>query len=427
MKHFHLLSVIFILCYLGGLIESLGLNSLTVNFIQELPIYILVFYTMIRSRSFRTPGWMFIVFFVIWVVISGLNSGDGLYSSILYSRMLLYAFLIFWATWNADLTRRDIASLNKLILSLWILQIAAALFYVFLLDQRFERIVGTLSSSGGGTGTIFPMFAMSYVIASYLYQKRSLFWIFLGFSFGFVGYANSKRAVYYYLPLLLVIMLGLYLFREKHPKRKSILLILIVFMILIPILLIGVNNSAGISTENEESSISDILDHMITYAFKYENREYGNSTSGRYSTSKFMLSEVLKFSDTKFLFGYGPASIAHKEGEVRSDIGIIYGETGFVKETLSVGWPAMLTHIGLYLYLWLLLYQRRKLMQNPEAKAIYFGTQMAFFVFLLIYTTYMDAFSMAGWFTYIHFYFLALLLSPKHKWLLLPIEGKKKY
>ena len=382
----------------------------------------LVLYTLYKSISQFVPGRAFVFIFIMWTIFSGIMNGDSLYESYLYFRMLFYAYLVFWAVWNADLSIMDVKRLNKLILLLWIIQIADSIYEVFVSHVRSEGWVGTITNGSGTTAAIFPMFAMGYVLAIYFYRNKSMLWVFLAFAFSFVGYASGKRAIYYYIPLIFVIINVWYFLLERHhSKLKNIVKAAIVFVLLIPALIIGVNQSQYIAFDvNSSYTPGKFISHMLIQAKSYSTaeRSSGAYSSGRVSTSKLMFSEFLQGDIKTNLVGYGPSSkLLYSEEDVQLEVGIWYGVTGWATDVLNTGWLGMLSQVCIYLYLWRLLFLRRKVMLNPEAKAMYFGTQVAFLIFFIAYFTYCSAFSMAGWFTFVHFYFLALLLSPKHRWL----------
>jgi hypothetical protein len=95
--------------------------------------------------------------------------------------------------------------------------------------------------------------------------------------------------------------------------------------------------------------------------------------------------------------------------------GISYGAVGWVRDTISVGWPAMRFHIGFYALLWGKLYRRRMSLSCNYGKALHFGCNLGFAAYFLLYFVYLDAFVLAGWFTFVQLYFTSLILSPKRQ------------
>jgi hypothetical protein len=407
---------LFILVYTRGIIQRLTQSVFWTNFLIEVSIVLVACSILNRSPLKLAPGWIFVALFVTCTILSGIASGDDPYFSFLYFRMLVYGYIIFWTVWNANLTGHEILRLSRLILSLWILQIAAAIFELFVLNQRIEAHVGTIAFTGGGAATAFPLFAMAYVMAFYCYYKRSVWLILLAFSFGIVGYASGKRAIYFLIPAFYTAIILFYYLRERSFLGLQRMLgpIFICFLIF-PLFIFGLTQSKRFSTLKGKETVT-VISGAAKISEEYTFRVYrGGKTFGRTATSLKLLRQLCNGMLGQYLFGFGPASLMEHGGKrAKRLFGAEYGIVGWAKDTISVGWPAMIFHISFYAFLWWRLYRQRLIMSNDYAKALYFGTHFAFAAFFLLYFFYLDAFVVAGWFTFVHFSFLALLLSPKH-------------
>lgn len=418
MRKFHILAILFILIYVRGTIERFGVPDLVIKYLTELPIVFLVLFTLKRRDWSLAPGWIFVVLFVVWSVISGILSGDGVYQSLLYFRMLVYAYIVFWAVWNADLKSDEVLRLNKLILLLWFIQIVASLYQLFVFGERIESYVGTLSSSSGHPATAFPLFAMSYVMAIYCYQKRSLWLLLLAIAFGIVGFSSGKRSIYFLMPLIYSIIIVWYCLREKSfASIGKMFAPLLIMVLTLPLLTFGLTHSKKFEHLQGRHTI-DIIDEAIDVSYEYNYAERAGKTTGRISSSLNVLQSLSNSETRMFYFGAGPASLTDvSEKQAQWFYGIEYGIVGWSKDIISVGFPGMIFFISFYVLLWHHLSRRRTDILNDYGKALHFGTHLAFFVYFLMYFFYCNAFVLAGWFTYVHLYFLALVLSPRHQFI----------
>jgi hypothetical protein len=428
MKTYHALCLLFVLIYTAGSIERMGLPEIWTKFLVELAIAILAVSLLIQARNRIAPGWSFVIVFVGLCLLSGFFSGDGFYSSLLYFRVLVYEYIVFWAAWNARLTRTEIYNLNRLVLSLWLLQVVVSIYHIFIQGERIEANVGSLISAGGSPATVFPLFAMVYLMAFYCYYKRSVWFLLIGLGFTLVGYSSGKRAIYFYLPIVYWAVLIVYAMRERVvSKFRTWVLPILIFVICIPILIYGLTQSRSFM-HLQGNGIGDIVVEAFDMAQEYDGRILTNGmTAGRSATSMQILVNLFSENFSNYLLGLGPSSTKNIGGKWGSDKeGILYGMVGWTQDTLAVGWPAMIAHVTFYLSLWYKLYRRRVVGTNSYAKALLFGCHFGFIIYFLMYFAYTDAFSMAGWLTYAQLYFLAILLSPNHYEFLQPEASKRR-
>ncbi len=420
MKTYHSLCLLFILVYTRGAIERMGLPDIASKFIVECSLIFLLYPILRHTGNRKAPGGRWVAGYVALTVLSGIASGDGIYQSLLYFRWLLYTYLVFWAVWNARLTRKDMLRLNTMILGLWILQVAASLFHMFVLGERVEAHVGTLTAGSGSPATVFPIFAMVYVLAFY-YYKRSVWMIVLALSFILVGYASGKRAVFFFVPAVYAGSLLWYVVRERIATNLRVLVApAAVFVACIPLLIFGLVESKRFD-HLRGLPIGTFAAEALKVAEEYDNRVYASGeTFGRTANSKAMVSRLFGDESGDYLLGLGPASMRPSSGDrAKAEMGIAYGAVGWVENTMSVGWPAMFAHIVFYLLLWSKVYRRRPAMTSNYAKALHFGCHLGFAVYFLMYFTYTYSYAMAGWLTFVQVYCVAIVLSPKHEGLLL--------
>jgi hypothetical protein len=344
------------------------------------------------------------------------QTGDDPLPSALYPRVVIYAYIVFWAVWHADLDASEIARLNWLIVALWGVQFFAAAVEVFVLGERTEANVGTLSSTGGGAAAVLPLFVMVYAMSFYLYCGGHPFHILLTVACGLVGYASGKRAFYFLMPPVYLVLLVWYNVREAVPGglRRCAGPVL-VFCLAAPLLLYGLSHSHGISSGYSDDSVLDKVRYALEAGRQYTlGEDEDQYTIGRTSTSTRVLQALLYGDMRQTLFGLGPSSlISDKKAKDALEIG--YGVTGWARDAVSIGIPGMLLHVGFYVHCGLLLLRRPRQTANVQQEALRFGTLVSFCLFLLMYFVYCDAFVMAGWMTFPMFYLAAIVLSPNYR------------
>lgn len=428
MSMYHALCLLFFLTYTRGALDRLGVPEVIGKTVAEGAIVLVVMPVLWKMRWRRPPGGMWVAIFAVTTILSGIVSGDGLYRSFLYFRPLLYAYLVFWAVWNADLKRAEIVRVNRMILLLWIVQVVAACFEVFVLGERVEGHVGTIESHSGVPATAFPMLAMAYLMAFYFYYKKSAWVLALAFCFGIVGYASGKRAIYFLLPLLFFTGIVWYLIRERAVSSLRHIFIAVVILVLAtPAVLWGLTQSKRFGHLRGAGYVAT-LSEALDVALEYDRRVYagGEETFGRSATSLRVLKDLPSRAFGDYLLGLGPASMTQAAGKWgREAEGIVYGLVNWSKDTLSVGWIAMLSWVAFYGSLWIRLLRRRIAMQSGYIRALQFGCHIGFTAYFLLYFFYGGA--TYPWFTFVQLYCVALLLSPKHQALRQRDKGHHQY
>lgn len=417
MKTYHALFLLFSLIYTQGALERLGFPEVASKFIVEFSFILLIFSSLRQNESRIPPGLPWVAMFVCLTVISGILSDDGIFQSLLYSRHLVYAYLVLWTVWNAKLTAAEVSRLNNLIIGLWLLQVLASVFHTFLLGERIEAHVGTLTASNGSPATAFPLFALAYVIAYYCYYKRSFWLLILGLSFVLVGYSSGKRAIYFYLPAVYAGSFIWYILRERSIKAiRALGAPAMIFALCIPLLLFGLTESKRFEHLRGQSLRSAIME-ALDVAGEYDTRVLSSgATFGRAATSKALLEKVFGYEAGSYLLGLGPTSMKIAGGRRGATAERIdYGVVGWAEDTISVGWPAMLVQLFFYGGLFWRVKKKRSAMLNSHYRALHFGCLLGFSVYFFLYFTYTDAFSMAGWLTFVQMYVVALILSPRHQ------------
>jgi len=403
----------FALLYTRGLWGRIGVPSQAVEAVLSV-LLVVVLLSERAPLSRLAPGFLFVWFYFGWSVSACIHNGEGVMRGFLYSRYLVAAYIMFWTVWNSTFTRKQLSQINMTIAAVFLLQVAAALVAWLVLGEQVEANVGTLGYEGGAIATVFPMFAFSCLFAFFMYYKK-LVLLILALSFFLVGHASGKLAIYYFIPLMLVLGLVLYAAAEGLPSAiKRGLVTGALGICALPFLLFLLVHSPRTEKLQDEASVRDVIASFLDLSRNtaLENKSW--YTSSRNSTSMRVIQETFQRSPSVFLFGQGTHTVF--ERDVYDEYGIIYGLVGWGTDALAVGWPAMFAHVGFYIYLFhLLLKANQRLSWGIYWKSILLTAQLGFFVFLIDYYFYSNQFTVGGWVSSVYLYFLAVLLAPQYQ------------
>lgn len=332
-------------------------------------------------------------------------------------RFVLYFFFIYNALWNTDFTVRQFNHLLKFIIGLIMLQGLASIYQAFIIGQRVEGYVGFMSSIGGTTATAFPVFiigisVMIYLFANQQFKKKNFICLILcAVSVCLVGYSSGKRAIYFLIPLIVIISVAISrLFYDKiHVTniRKKFLNLSLLLILIFPIYISGVATAPGFrhSIEGGETNI-EVLGVAIDYAKSYESATYKGSSIGRLGSTKNILFQ--SFSSFKyFSIGSGFGSI--KDDDLSNDRDVVYGFVGFTRDVFSGGFIYAVAVTIWYIFMF--FYTNLGLLCNI-AKA---GRWIVLVVFMLVHFFYSSDFTVHLKLTAILSLLLCLFGSPKYE------------
>jgi hypothetical protein len=416
---FYALLSFFVLLYTQGLWSRVGTPKLVIDaLLSILPLAVLLSQPGILYRP--APGFLLIWFYLGWSLSACLYNDEGAVRGLLYPRFLVASYLVFWAIWNSHFTRGQLLRINTVILTMLLVQVPASLFNWLVLSGKVEAIVGTMAYGTGGIATTLPMFAFGGMLALFLHYNKPIFLV-AGFSFFLVGYASGKLAVYYFVPLLLVLGLMLYAVQEGLPSalRRSRVVVLCAACAL-PFLVLLLSGTHRAESLQGETGLYKKIAAFVNYTQQTAIEDRSWYTTTRLGTSRRVVEETFRREPSVFLFGQGTRVFQSMSGEADEGAydkyGIIYGTVGWSHDALAVGWPAMFAHAAFYTYLfWLLLRQKDAGALDPCWKAIRLTEQLGFFVFVIVYFTYSIHFTVGGWLSSVYLYFLAVLLAPQYQ------------
>lgn len=409
-----LLAVLLTVVYVQGYMERIGVPGNMVKMVIELPVLGILLHLVNRGIRQPPPGFVLIGLYAVWTVLSAIYHGDGIVSAILYCRYVLYAYIVFAAVWYTPMTRTAVARINMTIAGLFLFQIAASAYEVFVLGERVEAHVGALCANGGALATEFPLLAMALTVPFFLLGGNPLY-LLVSWAFFLIGYASGKRAIYFFGPGLYFTIFTWYAIRVRGPLvLRRVLVGTLVFLGLLPGVLLGMSRSHGIDQEHARS-LSQRVTYAVDAALNYTTAEKQlGQTTGRTATNRRVLSAVLNDSWQTIVFGRGPAAM--REGKKRYyNLMIFYGICGWAQDAICIGWPGM----TLYLLFHLQMFHRLRLTPRPEGdprwRAMRFGAEISFIVFLGVHLSYSSSFMTGGQLSYVYFYLFALMMSPQHR------------
>ncbi len=303
--------------------------------------------------EFKKPKYLFsksikfyAFLYLLWIGFVAILGGDNLYEYYLYSRYFILSFMMLYISYNIYDFKRYTSFTLKAIDLFVLLQIIASVVFFFALG-RLERIVGTMSTSGGSLATVWPLTFAPYYFLRYVIKGQ---WKDIGFIAGlvFIGFASGKRAVYFLIPISLIIIYYVFLgsklfFKKKGIKRRVLFSAGFLFFAL----LLGISGTESLAQGNGFSLKS--LDSAINYAEKYStNKNVMNGESIGRTSSTINTFNALWIGSNP-IFGNGLTALKGEITYSRYEVG--YGVTGLIRELISVGFIGGIIYILFYIKL----------------------------------------------------------------------------
>lgn len=425
--------VLFLVVFMQGLLEIMGVSMSLLKAIIEVLVwcYFLMVLFDRNSPPQHIPGVFILLGFVIFYLIAILLAGSLNFDSYSYFRHHLNAFIIFAATFLYSFPPRRLFSINRFIFFLMVLQIAASVVKLYV-GGRSEEYVGTMVITTGTLHTIFPIFAIIFMVYAWIYLGREKHYLLYIVGFLFMGWVGDKRGIYFYL----VIVLALLFWRRFRTQQKGrfIPVSVLRWAPLIPVIIAGIFY-LGVRltpTLNPEKKIWGSYDaqFLTTYLYYYNVMDVKKDDyRGRFGGTYILVREFFrgdgvmiqrKVSTKTVLTGFGPdrhiGLIPERIRKLES-IGIYrppgFLYTGFTQSLLATGF------IGVIFLLWIFLFYIRKVSKvsrmhdlNPYWKTIVNSTSMLGVLFLLDYFTYSSTFYSNNTIYLTFFFFVGQALKP---------------
>ena len=331
-------------------------ESNSARFVVELLVVVNFVWAACTERLRLAPGSIWFLAYMCWSLLSGLaagsDPGEWMYA-ILFCRYTFYSFLVYTVAWNLRFSPSQVRALIRTVATLFILQIFATLYKVVVMADRTEWRVGTITMQGGILGTVFPLVALGASMGYYFHVRRSLWILLVGFSFGLVGFASGKRAIYFAMPVFFLLNALLFLalnrYRLTIPLRGRFFAhIGACALLTAPAALYGMRNSDLGRTRNASSSVSGFLLAAVDFARSYEMADGPRTgATGRTTASLRVLEWLMITSPREALLGRGPMSFFGSiYRPVRpggfGELGIAYGIVGWSHTCISIGIPGVM-------------------------------------------------------------------------------------
>src|SRR5690606_30361998 len=218
------------LVYTQGMWERLFLFSPLIQYLIDGSVLAFILFQF--RYNIKAPGSNLFLLLCSAAFLIGLINGDSLVDTFLYLRFLIYTYLIYNQLFSKSFTSKKWGAILKIFIIMILLQGIGALFNIFILGDRIEGYVGTMSSLGGTTATVFPLLISTLVLIYFLFSPKLnsstlLVMIIMLFSAFLVGYSSGKRGIYFIIPFILMIVTLISIpkiIRTRYFKKKMIYL-----------------------------------------------------------------------------------------------------------------------------------------------------------------------------------------------------------
>jgi len=366
-------------------------------YLWDVIVVLLFFKTLLvrlsTDNKIKIIGFLPVVGVIAVIVTSTYLNNVGFLQTTLFARYLIFGYLILFSVLNLKMNEKDTKAILRFIIFLFIVQIPASIIKFVILGQG-EQSVGTFGFSPGELGTLLPLIAISFLFALILYNpsKRrlyiSLIFVFIGFSL-----IAEKRAFFFLLPIVLMVIFIFYRGNSRVRRRFMVLLI--------PILLIvGYGFPRLNPCLNPQTKIGGDFDpyHIYNFFKSYVNlHDPEGRSQGRWATTKMTINN-LRISPQIFLIGDGPGKLINS-GILDADINVSKfnyniedGITGFAWTSLQIGMLGFIFYILFLLVLIHAIWKKYKSTSNKFLRIMGLGLLGTSFVFLFDILIYSRAF-----------------------------------
>ncbi|MDK9557289.1 hypothetical protein QQF73_06580 [Marinobacter sp. M216] len=400
-----------LLVFSRGTLELLGISTLLTRVGAEalvLACFILVI-LMSGSPRKRLPGLYSMSAFVCVALLTLLFNEIKPTMVLLFFRDYLFTIMFFYAAINASFNDHEVRVIGKVLVFLFLSQIAANIIKVFVLGDIVEPYIGTMANLGGSLTIIFAMVGSVVSIALYLNTRKYRYVIVL---IGFIAFSiiGGKRAALVYIPLIYLVLLARYQLQSGVKLgalfKQGALFVLVTLVFVY----ISLRLMPSLNPEREVWGTFDI-EYAMDYGTRYVTTGSGAiATIGRAEAPAYLFSRVASDSYLHLFIGYGAGHLIKSrfnpllvrtgdQSELSKELyGVGYGaRTAFLQLFLQVG----IVGVFFYLALWVRIFkvefrfQRRRL-SRAEANLgslVILGVSV---VFLIDFFTYSVVFVQLG-------------------------------
>ena len=419
----------FIILFSKGLFETLGVSKLSLDFFNIL-LLLMAFLAQIKKSSNRLPPvGKWVLLYSFWIIISSIYNNQN-FTSFIQSRYLIEAYLLLYILTNHKFSIKDFTLFKKTIIFIFIVQIIATILKLIYLGQ-VEGIVGTMGNLVGGLATTLPLFLCVLFYVIYLHTNSIIYICCIILSL-MISYSSGKLGVYFILPVILLI--STYFFRKINSLKFLLDKTRFRFLILLSLGTIFFSYNLNSLSERTNYIEGNSINKLISFYEYFEESEKFLSSSS-YANEEYtsclktkrasLLVQTFSRDVFVFLFGIGfeiKQSISGQAttGSAYEEYRIYYGLTGWGRDTIFFGWPAMIFHIMFYYSLLTSIVKTsKKHMKFKSMRTVLVLTKSLFYLFLINYIFYNNSYTVGGWVISLHVIAYAILFSGSLRFIVL--------
>ena len=364
-KYLHI--TLWILVFMEGIVRIVDFYPAPIYKALVPGIVLFLFLLTLSRGETEVPFLGIFLFLALTSLISFHINNTGLQSAIYFFNYLLTPYLYFITILN-EKDAKIIKMVKYSIIILFLIQIPASWVKYMMVGQR-EEYIGTISYTAGSLSTIIPMFVISYLFSHYLYKRdiKDIGLILLFVAFGLIG---SKRAIIFFLPLIMVVLFFVY-GRLKEASMKHLVRNFAVMIIVGTVIVYGmIKLSPGLTPEGEHG-VTQNLNYVYEYSKEYTALD--NPLAFQKSTYEFrriegliyLLDYLSKKKPVTFLFGEGAGKLitADDTGEIPMvyHYNIRYGgRMGMIYIYLQIGLIGILLFFAILFKMFIYIIRNRK-------------------------------------------------------------------
>ncbi len=405
-----------ILIFGTGIVQLLGLDSGIYKLgIPFLVVLLLVYSFITKGNELKYPFvWWYVGFMGISLISSLINGIDyfSLLYFLVYTSLSYFYFLILYNETNFLIIKKVITFIKILVL----IQIPAILIKYVLIGQTEHGGIGTLSINAGSVSTIFPLFVITILFSLYLFKNKSKYLIYI-FLFSLMGIVGNKRAILFFVPIILLLITILFVKLEKARQISNLWSkISLACTIGVAVFYITARTNKTLNPEHSNWGSFD-LNYIITYVDNYTSSKSNDKYQMRRKDGLvYFINYTLESQPQQMLLGDGAGKLIESKynmriGSIKNEYGVRYGgRMGFVWLLLQIGLLGTIVYLLFYIRLFTMVLNKYR--SNPIYLA-FLALTIVFFMDTIIYS---NVFLRYEYLKGLYFIILALiLLDQKYK------------
>lgn len=411
--------IILTLAFCEGTLDLIGYSSSLNRLTRDMIILFYFILLAVSKNKYFILKYKFIVLALILIcVFSKMINETSMIQLLLFLRRILIPILLFWIAFNSRLNFFRNKKFFKYLVFLFTVQIVFA-FYKLIIIGFNENYIGSISVRSGSLTTVYVMMGSAVAFLIFLYSKNKKHLLFVA-GFVFFGIVGNKRALFFLIPILLLIVF--YLYTKLSSKgftlnffKRFLLLIGSSFIIMV---VISITNPT-LNPENKVGGSFD-LEFIMDYTDKYNNDD--RNGLGRQNAPLLIYNLLAKNGPRSLFWGLGPGDVISSnlitgknnnlggdEVVIMEKYNIAYGaRTGFLWITMQIGLFGIIIYILFFILISSKIYKELKI---TNKKLFYLSVFMFLIIFFFDFIFYSPTFTLSNIFTYILFISLGLALK----------------